>query len=74
MTEPLLHQSDLPENYSAIESETTEQMPSHPFPKTYPGQDKRPTSTRELLGWYSYIFASEVYAVVALSTFSLLLR
>jgi hypothetical protein len=36
-------------------------------PKTYPGQDNRQTSTKEVLAWYSYCFASEVYAVVALS-------
>ena len=70
MTEPLLDQNNLPENYSAISSGTTEQMPAT-YPSSYPGQDKRPTSTRELLGWYSYIFASEVYAVVSLCMFSL---
>jgi MFS transporter, UMF1 family len=36
--------------------------------KTYPDQDNRLTSVREILAWYSYCFASEVYAVVSLST------
>lgn len=29
----------------------------------YSGQDLRPTSTKELLGWYSYAFAAETYVV-----------
>ena len=44
-----------------------------PGPKAYPGQDNRPTSKREILAWYSYCFASEVYAVVSLSMFPSLL-
>ena len=37
--------------------------------RTYTGQDNRQTSKREVLAWYSYCFASEVYAVVSLSMF-----
>ena len=29
----------------------------------YAGQDLRPTSARELLGWWSYAFAAETYPV-----------
>lgn len=29
----------------------------------FPGQDVRPTSVKELAGWYSYAWASEVYVV-----------
>lgn len=29
----------------------------------FPGQDVRPTSQKELAGWYSYAWASEVYVV-----------
>ena len=45
-----------------------------PTARTYPGQDNRATSKREILAWYSYCFASEVYAVVSLSPFPLLLQ
>jgi MFS transporter, UMF1 family len=38
---------------------------SQPFPRVpaYPGEDVRPTSSKELLGWYSYGWASEVFVV-----------
>jgi len=29
----------------------------------YPGEDTRPTSGKELAGWYAYAFAAEVYVV-----------
>ncbi|KAL5114017.1 Autophagy protein 22 [Pleosporales sp. CAS-2024a] len=35
----------------------------------YEGEDTRPTSTRELNGWYLYPVAAEVYAVVAVGAF-----
>ncbi|KAI1333119.1 autophagy-related protein 22-like protein [Xylariaceae sp. FL0255] len=35
----------------------------------YPGQDTRPTSVREIWGWYSYSFAAEVYVICAISSF-----
>ena len=31
----------------------------------YPGDDTRPTSKKELLGWYSYGWAAEVFTVCA---------
>jgi UMF1 family MFS transporter len=33
-----------------------------PAPR-YPGDDTRPTSPRELAGWYAYSFAAEVYVI-----------
>jgi hypothetical protein len=33
-----------------------------PSPR-YPGDDTRPTSSKELAGWYAYAFAAEVYVV-----------
>jgi hypothetical protein len=30
---------------------------------TYPGQDVRPTSRKELMGWYMYAFAAETYVI-----------
>lgn len=32
-------------------------------PARYPGEDTRPTSSKELAGWYAYAFAAEVYVV-----------
>ncbi|KAH6657528.1 autophagy-like protein 22 [Truncatella angustata] len=31
----------------------------------YPGEDTRPTSTKELAGWYMYAFAAETYVICA---------
>ena len=32
-------------------------------PPRYPGEDTTPTSRREILGWYAYGIAAEVFAV-----------
>ncbi|KAI1283332.1 MFS general substrate transporter [Xylaria sp. FL0933] len=40
--------------------------PSH---RRYPGEDTRPTSTKELSGWYMYSFAAETYVICAISSF-----
>ena len=32
-------------------------------PPRYLGDDTRPTSTKELAGWYAYAFAAEVYVI-----------
>jgi len=32
-------------------------------PPRYPGDDTRPTSSKELSGWYAYAFAAEVYVI-----------
>jgi UMF1 family MFS transporter len=34
-----------------------------PPPRRYPGEDIRPTSTKELAGWYMYGFAAETYVI-----------
>ncbi|AEO53887.1 hypothetical protein MYCTH_2295799 [Thermothelomyces thermophilus ATCC 42464] len=34
-----------------------------PPPPRYPGDDTRPTSSKELAGWYAYAFAAEVYVI-----------
>ncbi|CAE6538007.1 unnamed protein product [Rhizoctonia solani] len=36
---------------------------------TYPGEDTRPTSSKELRAWYAYAWAAEPYVVVAIATF-----
>ena len=38
-------------------------------PPQYPGEDTRPTSKKELAGWYSYGWAAEVFAVCAMGMF-----
>ncbi|KAI4223903.1 MAG: hypothetical protein L6R36_005074 [Xanthoria steineri] len=35
----------------------------------YPGEDTRPTSTKELWGWYSYGFSAEVFVVCGIGSF-----
>lgn len=35
-------------------------------PPQYPGDDTRPTSKKELVGWYSYGWAAEVFTVCAM--------
>ncbi|KAL1976403.1 hypothetical protein VTN31DRAFT_2685 [Thermomyces dupontii] len=35
----------------------------------YPGDDTRPTSKKELAGWYSYSWAAEVFVVCAMGSF-----
>jgi UMF1 family MFS transporter len=37
----------------------------------YEGEDISATTPRELRGWYAYPIAAEVYAVVAVGTYSL---
>ena len=41
---------------------------SSPLP-AYPGEDTRPTSKKELLGFYTYSFAAEVFVVCGLGAF-----
>lgn len=35
----------------------------------FPGQDIRPTSRKELMGWYSYAWAAEVFVVCGIGSF-----
>ncbi|KYK55406.1 Autophagy-related protein 22 [Drechmeria coniospora] len=35
----------------------------------YPGHDARPTSRKELAGWYAYAFAAETYVVCGIGSF-----
>ncbi|RYP72383.1 hypothetical protein DL769_004455 [Monosporascus sp. CRB-8-3] len=37
--------------------------------RRYPGEDIRPTSSKELAGWYMYAFAAETYVICAISSF-----
>jgi UMF1 family MFS transporter len=43
-------------------SDTSLDEDGRPAPK-YPGDDTRPTSTKEIAGWYAYAFAAEVYVI-----------
>ena len=67
MSEPLLQSDPQLPNYSSANTNSSAPMSSF-VPGTYPGRDSRQTSKREVLAWYSYCFASEVYAVVSLSS------
>src|SRR5438105_1615518 len=66
MTEPLLSRDASDQDPSYSTSNGTPRMAASAC-RPYPGQDDRQTSTREVRAWYSYCFASEVYAVVSLS-------
>lgn len=44
-------------------------MDGDPQEPSYPGEDTRPTSRRELLGFYTYSFAAEVFVVCGLGAF-----
>ena len=45
-----------------------EMLGDDPLPQ-YPGEDPRPTSQREIWGWYSYGFAAEVFVVCGVGSF-----
>ncbi|SPN96724.1 probable Autophagy-related protein 22 [Cephalotrichum gorgonifer] len=47
---------------------TEETPPADPAPR-YAGEDTRPTSTKELAGWYMYAFAAETYVICGISSF-----
>ncbi|KAK4192767.1 putative autophagy-related protein 22 [Podospora australis] len=38
-------------------------------PPRYPGEDTRPTSQKELAGWFAYAFAAEVYVICGIASF-----
>ncbi|KAK3941493.1 putative autophagy-related protein 22 [Diplogelasinospora grovesii] len=40
-----------------------------PPPPRYAGEDTRPTSSKELSGWYAYAFAAEVYVICGIGSF-----
>ncbi|PHH69828.1 hypothetical protein CDD82_7492 [Ophiocordyceps australis] len=42
---------------------------SAPAALPYPGYDSRPTSPKELLGWYMYAFAAETYVICGIASF-----
>ncbi|KAH8156490.1 hypothetical protein CIB48_g11757 [Xylaria polymorpha] len=48
---------------------STDTGDSSPPIRRYPGEDTRPTSTKELSGWYMYAFAAETYVICAISSF-----
>ncbi|KAI2615603.1 autophagy-related protein 22 [Hypoxylon sp. NC1633] len=47
----------------------TPSIENGPPPGRYPGEDTRPTSSKELAGWYMYAFAAETYVICAISSF-----
>lgn len=49
----------------SLDSSGAEQPP----PPSYPGEDTRPTSRKELLGFYAYSWAAEVFVVCGLGAF-----
>ena len=53
----------------AMSSHSTEADFRRPVIPRHAGHDARPTSQKELLGWYSYAFAAETYVVCGIGTF-----
>ncbi|KAF7719174.1 Uncharacterized protein PECH_001814 [Penicillium ucsense] len=49
--------------------EDTEEVEASGLLPHYPGDDPRPTSKRELAGWYCYGWAAEVFTVCAMGSF-----
>jgi UMF1 family MFS transporter len=59
-------------DFSSTESQmasTSEDGSDELTPPSYPGEDTRPTSKKELSGFYSYSFAAEVYVICGLGAF-----
>lgn len=50
----------------SVDMQEDELSERHPLLPQYPGDDTRPTSKKELAGWYSYGWAAEVFAVCAM--------
>ncbi|KAI1361250.1 hypothetical protein F5Y08DRAFT_25074 [Xylaria arbuscula] len=48
-------------------SDASDMPPSNP---RYTGEDTRPTSSKELSGWYMYSFAAETYVICGKSSIS----
>lgn len=48
---------------AALRSPSSEVEGAPQRPPRYAGEDTTPTSHREILGWYSYGIAAEVFAV-----------
>lgn len=46
--------------------EEDQSLDTDPALPRYPGEDTRPTSKREVLGWYTYGWAAEVFTVCAM--------
>jgi UMF1 family MFS transporter len=57
--------SDIDEVYFARLRSPRRQIPTPQFP----GQDIRPTSRKELTGWYAYAWAAEVFVVCGIGSF-----
>jgi UMF1 family MFS transporter len=57
--------SDIDDVYFARLRSPRRQIPAPQFP----GQDIRPTSRKELTGWYAYAWAAEVFVVCGIGSF-----
>jgi UMF1 family MFS transporter len=44
-------------------SQIADELPEDMATRRYPGEDTRPTSKKELAGWYMYGFAAETYII-----------
>lgn len=58
--------SEIDDEYQGYTSRSFRHRSSAP---QFPGQDTRPTSSKELAGWYSYGWAAEAFVVCGISSF-----
>ncbi|CAJ2500904.1 Uu.00g037570.m01.CDS01 [Anthostomella pinea] len=68
------HSSSLADDERSTSTESASMSPRDSFQTGLPsgryhGEDTRPTSRKELAGWYSYGFAAETYVICAISSF-----
>ncbi|KAL6714641.1 Autophagy protein 22 [Lecanora helva] len=54
--------------FSQMDQHRDSNLGSNPPPQ-YPGEDTRPTTTKELSGWYSYGWAAEVFVICGIGSF-----
>ncbi|KAH7022594.1 autophagy-related protein 22-like protein [Ilyonectria destructans] len=57
------------DHYCNMSSSSSEAGLRRPIVPRHAGHDARPTSEKELLGWYSYAFAAETYVICGIGSF-----
>lgn len=57
------------DDYYNMSSSSSEAGLRRPIVPRHAGHDARPTSEKELLGWYSYAFAAETYVICGIGMF-----
>lgn len=70
ISDPNPEDADDERSFSDPEDDDFSRRSRRPAPTPlFPGQDVRPTSQKELMGWYSYAWAAEVFVVCGVGSF-----